>query len=230
MSTYEWERGSISIPKSEWAAFRKAIINAHNSSLEKDLTDALKALALIKAAAKGKRGEGRVAVEKATLATFCGISTNLWEGEDLNIERFHRLERLLFATADGKAWEDRNILQTPKKKDLCLLPLTGDVTINLMGATISLKNETVFWDVSENNHAIEYARKQPLAVILFNLLNKIEWTDTTGGRIVGNDEYNQDNSRDHEGGGGNYLRQEFSKAAQKRARETPVRQNYAGWR
>lgn len=78
--------------------------------------------------------------------------------------------------------------------------------------TITLKGNTVIWDVPENNHACDHAREHPLAVALFEFLDRrVEWTSRSGGTIVGNDEYNRED--DSVGGGGNYVVREYSKAA-----------------
>lgn len=71
-------------------------------------------------------------------------------------------------------------------------------------ASIILDDETrtVIWDVPENNHARENARKDPLARALFRALGAIKWTRDSGGVIAGNDEYNRDDLS--AGAGGNY--------------------------
>lgn len=67
--------------------------------------------------------------------------------------------------------------------------------------------KTVSWDVPDNNHACEHAREHPVAAALFDALDRVNWTRGSGGQIVGNNEYNQDN--DYEGGGANYVTSEY---------------------
>jgi len=220
MSCYEWERGDIVIPASEWSAFRKALIKAWNDDKEKDLADALAVLPKIKEAAKGKRSEEKYKAEKNTLGTFCWVQVkNGWvDGKEKDTYRYHRLHGLLFSRKEGDPHGARTELVTPKKKDMGLLPLTGDAVLQLHGASISLSNasRTVTWEVGENNHACEYARSQPLAKLLFEMLHDITWTRGSGGKIVGNDEYNRDSS--YEGGGANFVKDDFSVQTQKASR------------
>jgi hypothetical protein len=234
MSKYEWERGEIVLPASEWASFRKALIKAHNDAREKDLVDALKALEAIKAASKGKRGENRQVAEKVALATYCNIRSTpegrLLDAANENaFERHSRLFNLLYIAPEGSnAWAEKTELRTPKKKDLNLLPLTGDADFNCGDGHISLRNATrsVVWSVSENNRACEHAREQPLAKLLFSLLGKIEWTRGSGGKIVGNDEYNRDS--DYEGGGSNYVTADYHPLT-KAEKEAKARSYYGGY-
>ena len=62
------------------------------------------------------------------------------------------------------------------------------------------KSRNVFWQVPENNHAVEYAHQNPIAIALFQALDSIKWTRGTGGKIYGNDEYNREACDDKENG------------------------------
>jgi len=235
MSCYESEHGSIIIPTAEWTAFRKTLIKAHNDAQERDLADALKALEAMKAASKGKRGDNRASAEKEALARFSGCRMDRFgmEGSEQALSRHSRLFNLLYTVAEGaKPWAEKTVLRTPKKKDLNLIALTGDAQFDCGDGCITLRNadRTVVWSVSENNHAIEHARAYPMAKLLFGLLGKIEWTRGSGGKIVGNDEYNRDNRS--EGGGGNYVTQEFRPLtkAEKEAKARAARSySYGGY-
>ena len=74
---------------------------------------------------------------------------------------------------------------------------------------------TVSWAVSENNHAVDSARNDPMFGRLVQELEQVRWTRGTGGVITGNDEYNRD---DHgEGGGSNYVTDAFGPIGAERA-------------
>ena len=220
MSRYEWEEGVITIPTAEWPTFRTAILKAYNDRLEKDLKDATAALVKIQAAGKGKRAEGRLKAQREALAAFCGVTVetrfchkgfDVVGHEDLR-ERALRIEKILFVQPEGSKnyFDERTVLRTPKRKDFDFRPLTKDANIDCDGdATITLSNakHSVGWQVSDNNHACERARRDPMANVLFLLLSKVKWTRGSGGQIVGNDEYNRDNR--YEGGGSNYVTSEY---------------------
>lgn len=214
MSCYNWERGTIIIPTKEWSKFRTALIKAWNADQLSKLERAKKAHAELTAAIKGKRGSKRTeALRKAVDARFTRKRGGFMEEVDDDV-------RHLIV----KGWGDNMTLKPlPKKKDFKILPTSKSCALHLDEATIILKNETrtVTWDVAENNRAVERAREEKLAKVLFRLLDKITWTRGSGGKIVGNDEYNRDS--DYEGGGGNYVTAEYSQAQQKRDREARAR-------
>ena len=83
--------------------------------------------------------------------------------------------------------------------------------------SLDLKAKTASWDVDENNHACESARRTPIGRAFFRALGRITWTRGSGGTIVGNDEYNREGGG--EGEGGHYVTGEYgAKAAKKRQR------------
>lgn len=206
MSKYEWERGTIKIPTKEWPKFRTALIKTHNELQLSKLEKAKRLHAKAKEAIKGKRGSKR----QEALRDF----------ERRNEREFEVLHLVVGHDYDRET--RRHILSLkplPKKKDLKLFPTSKDATLNADDGCIILRNKTrtVTWDVGENNRACEHARSHPMGRKLFELLGRITWTRGSGGKIVGNDEYNRDS--DYDGGGGNYVTAEYSQAAQKRERE-----------
>lgn len=196
MSKYEWERGTLKIPAKEFSKLRKAVITEYNEHQDKLLLVALRNHAKILDAKKGKRNFN--AYEFAQ--SYNGLCLD------------HEVLRLLFVyDRDAGKYKFRK----PKKKDLDKKPVSKDCVLELGEASIEFdgKSRTVTWDVPENNHARERARKEPLAEFLFNRLNRITWTRGSGGTIVGNDEYNRD--ADYEGGGANYVTDEYSASTSK---------------
>jgi len=73
--------------------------------------------------------------------------------------------------------------------------------------TFDRKLHALTWVVEENNHAVDRARESWLGRTLFSALKKVPWTRSTGGKFIGNDEYNGD-SREN-GGGANYVTARF---------------------
>lgn len=199
MSCYEWERGTIKLPAKDWAGFRKSLLEAWNKHQLELLERAQRAHERIKSALKGKRGKARDEALVRAIQLHVG---------DLHREANEPLVHLVLQ------W-DRETRRyglkptAPKKKDLQLFALSKDADIQLPDAYVGLRNATrsVTWDVGENNHARQHARDHWFARLLFAKLGRITWTRGSGGKIVGNDEYNRDN--EHEGGGGNYVTAEY---------------------
>ena len=193
MSCNNWERGTITIPTKEWAKFRTALITAWNARQTGYFTTAKLLHAQLKDDIKGKRGSTRQKALVQALERRCPE-----HHEDNSTVR----DMVVSCKWEGgkRTYELKG---QPKKKDAQILPTSKDADLHLDEAGIYLRNKgrTVTWDVSENNRAVERANDHPIAKKLFRLLDSITWTRGTGGEIVGNDEYNQDN-RDS-GGGGN---------------------------
>ena len=206
MSKYEWEAGTIKIPTKEWPKFRTALIKTHNSLQLAKLEKAKRLHAKAKEAIKGKRGSKR----QEALHAFERQHDRDYEILHLVIGREYDLE---------KRRTTLSLKPLPKKKDFKILPTSKDAALDAGDGSIVLRNagRTVVWDVGENNRACEHARAHPMGRKLFELLGRITWTRGSGGKIVGNDEYNRD--ADYEGGGGNYVTAEYGPAAQKRKRE-----------
>ena len=203
MSKYEWERGSIIIPTAVWSSFRRTIIEKWNAEQERLFKLAVEWRAKVDAAAKGKRNFDRVEWLRNAMNARCwGANGESAASEDC--DAVLRLIGLSTKMVDGK-WVTPSKTSAPKRKDLKILPVSRGATLPLGEATIKLDDETrtVHWSVGENNHACETARSLPIARALFRELDKVEWTRGSGGKIVGNDEYNRDN--DEEGGGSNYV-------------------------
>jgi hypothetical protein len=214
MSKYEWERGTIKIPAKEWSGFRTALIKAHNGLELTKLEKALRLHAEAKAAIKGKRGSKR----QEALRAF----------ERRNDRDHEVLHMVVGHEYDRETRKSTLVLKPlPKKKDIKVLPTTKDCSIGADDGCITLRNKerTVTWSVGENNRACEHARNHPMGRKLFELLSRITWTQSTGGKIVGNDEYSRES--EYEGGGGNYVTSEFSVEAQKR--RAKARSSYSGY-
>lgn len=208
MSKDEWEAGTIVIPTAVWPAFRRSLIEKWNEDQDRLFQLAVKMRAEVEAAAKGKRGFDRRAwLEQRMDARQWGDN-----GESARQRDCEEVVRLLglLPTCNGPmgaygAWTTPTKTRAPKRKDLRVLPVSRGATLDLGEAAIKLDDEAhaVSWRVAENNHAVDCARSLPMAKALFGMLARVEWTRGSGGKIVGNDEYNSDS--DYEGGGSNYV-------------------------
>lgn len=225
MSCYNWERGTIVIPASEWATFRTEMIRAWNNHLMEMFTLAEGIYDRVSSAVKGKRGENRDKLIKEAVARECGCSISggciISFSNATYYDEWEIINPLLLKQVDGKV-----TLTSPKKSSLNLLPLTKDATIHAPDFSVSFHNEnrTVTWIVEEGNRAVEHAHKHWFAKKLFQKLDSMEWTRGSGGQIVGNDEYNRDSY--DEGGGGNYVTHSF-RALTKKEKEEKSRSRYS---
>lgn len=243
MSCYGWERGTITIPSTQWASFRKGLLAKWNAKQEEVLDLAKRAHKAAKDACKGKRGRNRKQAMLEAVARECGGKvTEYGDFEATRRRRSHgfgfydeydssaqeRWNAVLPLIFKERLWnvryEDGITLQAPKKKDLDLHPVSKGCTVMMPEASITFNNKTrtVTWDVPENNRSVDRAREHWFAGEFFKALGKIEWTVRSGGQIVGNDEYNRDS---REGGaGGNYVVATYSKKQQKAEREAARRE------
>lgn len=205
MSKSEWEAGSIVIPAAAWPTFRRTLIEKWNAEQDRLLALAQTMRGEVEKAAKGKRGFDRA----GWLCTRMNAGHWGENGASARSDDYEEVLRLIglqptYSGPNG-SWTTPTKTRAPKRKDLKILPVSRGATLDLGEATIHLddKERTVSWRVSENNHACDCARSLPMARALFGMLARVEWTRGSGGKIVGNDEYNSDS--EYEGGGSNYV-------------------------
>lgn len=196
MSRYEFERGEITIPSAEWAAFKKAVREAYNRTAQKRLGLALqlhKHLTSRKIKKADLHDEAWKFVNSENTGSI--YSGKKYTDEDLS-EAVRAVGVVFFSS--------RSKLRKPLKKDF---PIAGNTTTCLedgeASVTFDNKRRVVVWNVSENNHAVDNAREGSLGKAFFKQLKSVKWTRGSGGTIYGNDEYNRD--ADYEGGGGHYV-------------------------
>lgn len=191
MSCYEWERGSVTLPSASVAGVRKTLVDAANRQHEKAY--------LLSRAWLQKQGTR----DPERLREALWGSTNPQEVVEV-------IQTLLWmAERDMKPVP----LPTHEHVDQSWPRATNRTQLFELGgavaaeARISFTGRVVNWEVEENNHACQRARAHPVAQALFGALNRVVWTRGTGGQIVGNNEYNRDNT--YEGGGGNFVVETF---------------------
>ena len=216
MSCYEWEQGTIKLPSKDWAKFRTEMLKAWNAKELARLEKAKVAHKALTDACKGKRGSERAeALKSAVTARFTRLN---------RVDELYPEIRDMVVTVDGWGHDAIYTLKAlPKKKDLKLFATSKDAEMYCDDGYVAFKNATrsLVWSVSENNHAREHAHEHWFAKLVFAALRRITWTRGSGGKIVGNDEYNRDS--DNEDGGGNYVTMAFSATEQKRQRQRVVR-------
>jgi hypothetical protein len=242
MSCYEWESGTIKIPSADWAKTKAAVREAVNR----------RQTALFEVAERVHKELSTSLPElkkdlKAKKITEWDLEKKLDQIIDRHMDAVgnrHGGRHGLFDEYDGSEIEDKVVitrdpktrayvsprLRKPLKKDF---PLAGNnvghFTAGDCAVVFDNDKKTARWEVYENNHAVEHARATALGIAFFKAMEKITWTRDSGGKIIGNDEYNRDSGREYEGGGGSYLKQTFSAEQQKKDREAAARSRSYGY-
>lgn len=205
MSRYEWESGKIILPAKAAYPFKKQLTEYHNNQIDCMFTIAQSAYANVRAKFKGHRNvEFRGELEDEIIGLL-ERSFNEVDVHQLSREYFSDLNGLFFKSdpARKKPFKPTRTRFTQKKelnKPFLYLGHDGDFVIQI-------RERILLWRVGENNRAVEYAREHPMAIKMFELLQKVKWTRGSGGKIIGNDEYNSHS--EYEGGGANYVTESF---------------------
>lgn len=215
MSRYDWERGTLTIPGSEWAKFKLAVRTGYNAWQAENLRLATAIYNELIAAGKGKRGfqymEAFRGFDEAKLVPTV-------RRMDTEVVDFYQIEVSLFGPHNAR----RTTPLQPKKKDF---PEANGATrvFQLGEASISFDEakRQVSWFSGDNNHAVERAHSHPVARAFFTALNRVQWgtRGTSGGVLIGNDEYNEESSEHYAGGGGSYVTAQYGPAGN---RQDPV--------
>ncbi len=196
MSCYEWEQGTIKIPADQWSSFKKSLTETYNNKQQWRYKKALQVYEQLMADSKGKR---KYDFGSKIRELVCVYNSGLDYPDQY--DDYRSIERaLLPVNKSGKP-------KKPKAKDFPANTNRSDTFPPYI--TINNKNRTVTWYVEENNRAVDSARGTYMGVAFFKLLDSVNWKRGSGGKIVGNDEYNQED-RDT-GGGGNYVTAQYPK-------------------
>ena len=200
MSCYNWCSGTIKIPTKEWSSFRKALIARHNEYLNQAYLTARKIYEEIKSDSKYKRD---YRYQEA-------VHTKLYNMPNMSFPA--HIRDLIYMSLTAGSYPNIK-LALPKKKDF---PKANLNTTDYGYFTLDHNSKSISYYVDENNRAVERASEDMFVKYVFRLFHRINWTRNSGGKIIGNDEYNRDS--DYEGGGGNYVVYSFGPDGQKQNR------------
>lgn len=209
MSCYEWEAGTIKIPTAEFARVKRFVQDTAKAYNDKLYAHAQVFWKTIPASVKSDEAKYRKRVHAFVYGNRVGdydydpklpTSNGLGNNEEGGFgEELYYLLTSMFRRVD-----DATAARRVKQSDI--KPVTNKTLSYVCGEgyiQFDPKTHSVRWEVEENNHARDRGRNHPVAEALFKVLDTVKWTRGSGGKIVGNDEYNRD-SRDS-GGGGNYI-------------------------
>lgn len=189
MSVYEWEKGSIILPQESWGTFRDGLLSKWNKYQQSVLKDAKRAYSALLRASRGKQGAKYQEALTMALRSYCeGKQGNLYTVPSW--VRHTSISHLVFKRVNAHSPLD---IVEPEKSDLDTKPLGHGCTLDLKVAIVKLDNQhrTVTWTVPEENHACERARSHWFSKVMFEALANVTWTPGSGGKIVGNDDYNR---------------------------------------
>lgn len=207
MSCYEWSSGVIKLPSAEYAGVRRKVADAHTAFLEQMFAYAQTFWSSL--SAKQKRDPGAYA-EAVRLYVWGDYGTRKGVTDDE-----HMALELDWALRVGKERPKRLIrsnIDWPTNKTVSFH--ASDLTISFDGGA-----KTVAYIVSENNRARDHAQKTHLHVAFYEAMDAVKWTRSSGGVILGNDEYHREGGYEMEGGGGSYVVDAFGPVG---AREAPA--------
>lgn len=223
MSCYEWEAGTIKLPAAEFPKVYKAVLNAAKQRNERAVTLCGNFWKELPAKAKKDPdlyGAHAMAFAYGNQLNDYGYKPDVPNYRGISDGRQNSIAEdiyytLISVTFGGRSsYPGRTRLQQPRRVTKAYVekkwPATNRTTTFHCGeSTIRFDKQShcVHWEVAENNHARDYGREHEIAQAFFTALRKVHWTRGSGGKIIGNDEYNRD---DHfEGGGGNYVVDEY---------------------
>lgn len=221
MTHNDWESGTIKLPSAEFARVRQTIADAdmkHKQRLFDLSQDFWKSL---------------TAKEKSDPDAYALAYAVFQKKHDRTVWRNGMWAETVSSLPDGfdqlvqfknYDYKTKTAITRPKRvlKEDIDFPTNRTVEFDTSGYDGALafdkKTNTVVWDVSENNHAVDEARGSDMGKAFFAVLKTVKWTRGTGGYIRGNNEYHSD--PDNFGGGEHYISAGFGPVG---AEEAPHR-------
>lgn len=215
MSKYEWEQGEFKLPTAEFTKLRKRLEQVEKARKQATFDHAQEFWKGLSAKEKRDERAYQDAIERycypqrtnmaGGYRPLPGYPNGLDEhsAAELAETLSWTTRRQVETDSGGLTWErcpPRRILKTDM--DFPTNRTTSFDVGDEGSIRFNREQSSVTWDIPDNNHAVERAHSDPFAAVFFRGLNNIRWTRDTGGVLVGNDEYNEDN-RDV-GGGANY--------------------------
>jgi hypothetical protein len=197
MSRYDWESGTVTLPADQAKAVRDRIWKAYNDNRER-------AYEVAKRMVPGDYGSFTDPQRSAS-------EQLLWDAAEVRCAATTPGQPL-----PGGAIGKPRVRLTRGALDKAFPKATARTkSVRLGEATITIQGRNLRYSSGENNRQVERARENPVVREMFRALDAVRWTRRSGGKFIGNDEYNRDS--EYEGGGGNYVTAEWPRPAPKRS-------------
>ena len=180
MSCYGQEKGKIKMPTKEWTWFKRSLYNSYNYKLNQCYEIALKIYDLVNEEKKGKRNfnvAGNVVKYIGTHMPFKGYYSSNYHWRDL--VRYSLLKDGKLKKPQKKFFKKKLASKCEKLDDDCL------------SIELNNKSKSIEYYTDDNNHSIDYAQNSYLGEIFFNLLNRVNFTNKTGGYFQAKTEYDE---------------------------------------
>jgi hypothetical protein len=194
MSCYEWEEGSVKLSVAEYSKFKKAFMSGMKDVYNKAYDNSVSIYESILSKAKGKRN-----IDWHDLFNSCRyrnyeVGSYFRRTETKDLDPLELAFNSMFRKKSEGGYTENVRPMKPRKGDFKSAVKGKNPRFGFDEFDISFddKNRLASWSVEENNHACEHARDHIVGDLFFNVLGKVNWTRGTGGVIVGNNEYNQD--------------------------------------
>lgn len=186
MSCYEWETGTFILPSHVYPAFKYQLITAYNAEQQRLLQKSQDLLPLVQAHMIQAQETNPEILSNLFSRTYNPIYEALlyYVGRDPDLFKL----RDLLATYNPVLHRWDLAIQLQNR----ITQLDSEATqMTLYDATIRFDDATctVYWSIPENNHAVKYAMRDPLAQQFFRQLDLVIWEPETGGTLVYSNEY-----------------------------------------
>lgn len=225
MSCNQWEAGTITLPSAEAKKVRDAVRAAADKHAKRLYDEAQRFWGLLPAKAKRDPEEYRSWVDMFVFGNNLSETPSVWKngvripnpypsmppierGADGQNDFADDLTHLLHVAGGGYPLHVKPRRIQQKDVNQFMGKITGaNPTFRCGEPSITFRGRIVTWKVPEGNHACDVGRVHPIAVAFFDALKRVNWTRGSGGKIVGNNEYNRESR--YEGGGSNYVVDEY---------------------
>lgn len=213
MSCNAWQEGTIKLPSAAAAGVKKVVRDAATAYRTQIQTLCKKWWAEHKTSSRKKYRE---ALDYDRFGTW--MDRNAGRSHDVQLH-----EDVLDVLQGIVGWppnesNPRQVQERDLDRILGEKPSNRTSRYSVGEGSIAFKGNAVTWH-AEDSHACDRPNAHPVAIALWQALDRVTWTRGSGGEIRGNDEYSEEAGRHSTGTGGSYLVREYgAKAAAERAR------------
>lgn len=208
MSCYEWTSGEVVIPTGQYAGVKKMIRDAHTAYLQRGYEEAQKFWSGL---TRRQQTDVEAYREALQLWLYGDYSSNRDGGASDDLVS---LLGWVLSPRGSAETGPRRLLKTDLTWPNSRTTHMGDGDLDISFVD---ERHAVRYDVGENNHARDHAQRSHLHKAFYDAMDKVRWTRTSGGVLLGNDEYNREGGYEMEGGGGSYVVDAFGPLGVKEA-------------